>query len=140
MFMNAVRKYMSGSFVSVFCDEDEAELALGFANRSAALVHLGDHDRALIDIDQALENGYPLDLRFKLSERKAKCLSSLGRPTAEIVQACQSALLDLETGASAARLDPAKKATLDQEVHKLMEEAQSGHSGRKGMTKCLSVI
>lgn len=95
-------------------------MALGFANRSAALVHLSDHGRALIDIDQALESGYPLDLRFKLAERKAKCLSALHRPPAEVAEACRIAL---GSAANSIRLDNVKREQFNLEVKRLMEDA-----------------
>ena len=95
-------------------------MALGFANRSAALVHLSDHGRALIDIDQALESGYPLDLRFKLAERTAKCLSALHRPPAEVAEACRIAL---DSAANSIRLDNVKREQFNLEVKRLMEDA-----------------
>lgn len=106
--------------------DDTEELALAFANRSAALVHLSDHGRALIDIDQALENGYPSDLRYKLLERRARILSALHRPAEEVIQACQSALESLRNLA-----DPVKRDQMELEVKRLLEDVAQNKQGSK---------
>lgn len=94
------------------------ELALALANRSAALFHLLDYARALVDIEEALDSGYPLDLRFKLLERKAKCLVALQRPTSETVAACRATLQSLAD----ASLDAAKRDQLQRELTRMIEE------------------
>lgn len=50
-----------------------AELAVIFANRSAALHHMGRNELSLRDIHRALELGYPDDMEYKLRERQARC-------------------------------------------------------------------
>ncbi|XP_066552066.1 protein-lysine N-methyltransferase SMYD4 isoform X2 [Amia ocellicauda] len=59
-------------------DPGTEELALCFANRSAALVHLALYKECLADIRRALSNGYPKPLEPKLLARQADCLSQLG--------------------------------------------------------------
>jgi len=56
----------------------EAALALG--NRSAVLAESERFQEAVEDINVALDHfHYPLDLQFKLFERKGKCLSCIGK-------------------------------------------------------------
>lgn len=95
---------------------------MAFANRSAALVHLADYQRALIDIDQALASGYPSELRYKLAERQAKCWVALKRPTEQVLQACQTALKDV----GESRLDDVKRAQFERDIKLLMEQTTNG--------------
>lgn len=44
-----------------------------FANRSAALHHMGRYELCLRDTNRALELGYPPELEYKLRERQARC-------------------------------------------------------------------
>eukprot|EP00918_Siedleckia_nematoides_P050098 GHVU01109647.1.p1 GENE.GHVU01109647.1~~GHVU01109647.1.p1 ORF type:complete len:726 (+),score=102.33 GHVU01109647.1:94-2178(+) len=53
--------------------ENENLLAMAYANRSAALLHLKKFELCLRDIDLALGSGYPEDSRYKLYDRQAKC-------------------------------------------------------------------
>ncbi|XP_042735615.1 SET and MYND domain-containing protein 4 isoform X3 [Lagopus leucura] len=55
------------------------EVALCFANRSAALFHLGRFEVCLEDIARAESHGYPDRLLPKVLLRKAECLLRLGR-------------------------------------------------------------
>lgn len=57
---------------------DVNTLSISYANRSAALYHMGLHNDALLDIDRATANSYPEEMRYKLLERKAKCLRQIG--------------------------------------------------------------
>ncbi|CAL4069982.1 unnamed protein product [Meganyctiphanes norvegica] len=70
-------------------------LSLGYANRSAVLVELGQYALALNDVDRALALGYPKEKRHKLQERRAKCLISLGKQN-EAVDGLESAIEDLK--------------------------------------------
>ena len=58
---------------------DSKEISLAFANRSAVTYSLRDFSDALKDINRALKGDYPDHLKFKLWERKGKCLFELGR-------------------------------------------------------------
>ncbi|NXF53300.1 SMYD4 protein, partial [Oceanites oceanicus] len=55
------------------------EVSLCFANRSAALFHLGRFEVCLEDIARAESHGYPDRLLPKVLLRKAECLLCLGR-------------------------------------------------------------
>uniref|UniRef100_A0A8V1ANJ6 SET and MYND domain containing 4 n=1 Tax=Gallus gallus TaxID=9031 RepID=A0A8V1ANJ6_CHICK len=55
------------------------EVALCFANRSAALFHLGHFEVCLEDIARAESHGYPDRLLPKVLLRKAECLLRLGK-------------------------------------------------------------
>lgn len=62
-----------------FAPTDSEELALAFANRSAVSFSLGRFEDSIIDIDRALLKNYPEHLKYKLHERKGKCLLNVGR-------------------------------------------------------------
>ena len=51
------------------------------ANRSQVLYELGQYSLALLDIELALENGYPALLRYKLWARQGGCRQALGDTT-----------------------------------------------------------
>ncbi|XP_050077242.1 SET and MYND domain-containing protein 4-like [Anopheles maculipalpis] len=53
--------------------ENVQEKSIILANRSAALYHLEKYDLALRDIQRALDNQYPSQMMYKLTERKARC-------------------------------------------------------------------
>ncbi|KAM5274434.1 SET and MYND domain-containing protein 4 [Ctenodactylus gundi] len=55
------------------------DCSLCYANRSAALFHLGHYQTCLEDIIRAQMHGYPERLQPKLTLRKAECLVTLGR-------------------------------------------------------------
>lgn len=104
---------------------------MSFANRSAALVHLNDPRRALVDIEQALALGnYPIDLQYKLEERRAKCLLALGRPVNQILSACESARLCFKQSRLLSKDEqPAKRQEqFEREIQRLVEEAQRDRS------------
>ncbi|XP_063058649.1 SET and MYND domain-containing protein 4 [Engraulis encrasicolus] len=56
---------------------DSEQLALCYANRSAALFHLRRYQECLEDISRALEHGYPSHLQPKLLSRRAQCQACL---------------------------------------------------------------
>ncbi|XP_023931505.1 SET and MYND domain-containing protein 4 [Lingula anatina] len=60
-------------------NKSSPELALGYANRSAVLYHMGKYEACLNDINRALDNGYPQNLIYKLLYRKAQCHCALNR-------------------------------------------------------------
>ncbi|KAM8999181.1 SET and MYND domain-containing protein 4 isoform X2 [Sarcophilus harrisii] len=72
------------------------EMALCFANRSAAFFHLAQYETCLEDIGRAQRHGYPERLRPKLMLRKAECLVALGRQ-----QEAALAVRDLEQSGAA---------------------------------------
>ncbi|XP_004857205.1 SET and MYND domain-containing protein 4 isoform X2 [Heterocephalus glaber] len=72
------------------------DISLCYANRSAALFHLGQYETCLNDIIRALVHGYPERLKPKVMLRKAECLVTLGR----LKEASQT-ISDLESNVSA---------------------------------------
>ncbi|XP_048093055.1 SET and MYND domain-containing protein 4 [Alosa alosa] len=52
---------------------DSEQLALCYANRSAALFHLASYQESLEDIGRALAHGYPAQLQPKLLTRREQC-------------------------------------------------------------------
>ena len=52
---------------------------MGYANRSAALLHMEEYRLCLQDIEAALSAGYPARLRYKLLDRRATCQLKLGQ-------------------------------------------------------------
>ena len=97
----------------LFSTDDSVELAYGFANRSAVLFHLKDHDACLKDIARALKAGYPVELQYKLFDRKAKCLRALKR-----YQQVGDVYHNLAESLKHAKLDEAKLAQYQNEITK----------------------
>ncbi|XP_032304349.1 SET and MYND domain-containing protein 4 isoform X3 [Coturnix japonica] len=75
-YRDAARLY---SQAAAFEPPHSPEVALCFANRSAALFHLGYFEVCLEDIARAESHGYPNRLLPKVLLRKAECLLRLGR-------------------------------------------------------------
>ncbi|XP_074244450.1 SET and MYND domain-containing protein 4 isoform X3 [Saimiri boliviensis] len=67
------------------------DMSLCYANRSAALFHLGQYETCLKDIIRAQTHGYPERLQPKIMLRKAECLVALGR-----LQEARQTISDLE--------------------------------------------
>lgn len=72
------------------------DISLCYANRSAALFHLGQYETCLKDIVRALMHGYPERLLPKMILRKAECLVNLGR-----LQEAKQTISDLESNLTA---------------------------------------
>ncbi|KAL5241356.1 hypothetical protein ACI65C_008766 [Semiaphis heraclei] len=71
---NALNQY---SLAVLHCPQTKdwrIQLSIVYANRSACLYHLKNYDLAISDIQRAIDNGYPKDLRYKVYDRKARCL------------------------------------------------------------------
>ena len=54
-------------------------LSFAYANRSVLLVDMNQHQPALDDISSSVRYGYPDSKKYKLFERKCKCLIALGK-------------------------------------------------------------
>lgn len=67
------------SVSAAFAPIDSEELALAFANRSAVTFSMKEYTDCIKDIDRALKEKYPEHLRYKLYERKGKCLKGIGK-------------------------------------------------------------
>ncbi|XP_075232521.1 protein-lysine N-methyltransferase SMYD4-like [Lycorma delicatula] len=77
-YSNALFKY-SKSVLKCPQDNGESlqELAIVLANRFAVFYHIGEHQKALDNINAAFESGYPSSLYYKVYDRKARCLLAL---------------------------------------------------------------
>ena len=96
--------------------ENSRTFSLSAANRSLALVRLDKNGEALEDISLALEAGYPEENRYKLLERRAKCLLHLGQYR-EAEESLRSGLVSLgETGGDKERLRAREKMKSELEV------------------------
>ncbi|XP_066119160.1 SET and MYND domain-containing protein 4 isoform X3 [Saccopteryx bilineata] len=87
-YMGATLLYSKGISHSRPNSED---ISLCYANRSAALFHLGQYETCLKDILRAQMHGYPERLQPKMMLRKAECLVTLGR-----LQEASQVISDLE--------------------------------------------
>lgn len=92
-YMGAAVLYSKGVSHSGPNTED---ISLCYANRSAALFHLGQYETCLKDIIRAQTHGYPERLQPKMMLRKAECLVTLGR-----LQEASQAISDLECNLTA---------------------------------------
>ena len=59
-------------------DEKGTAHVMALACRSAALFHLEHYRDSINDINEAIKQGYPVKLKYKLEERKGKCLGHIG--------------------------------------------------------------
>ena len=97
-----------------------SELALGFGNRSAVLLQMKKHKECIEDIELALKYGYPEDLKYKLLDRKGRCLMELGKfKEAGVVFQSLREILD------STKLNLAQKTTIKASIEKKIEECAS---------------
>ncbi len=75
-FLQAICSYTESA---KFAPQESEALALAYANRSAVLLHLGEDVAVMQDLDRALAGKYPVEKRYKLLERRTKCLLNLGQ-------------------------------------------------------------
>ncbi|XP_045176137.1 SET and MYND domain-containing protein 4-like [Mercenaria mercenaria] len=92
---------------------DTSALALALANRSAVLCHRKLYQPCLVDIQAAIDYGYPENLRYKLYERRGKCHYQMGHKQ-EAISAFKSA----KTAVHQAELDQTKRNNLINEYDK----------------------
>lgn len=90
-YKSAVQEYTESV---IYAADSSVQLALAYANRSAALFKLKKYEDCIKDIDRALNSGYPDKLKTKLLKRKGLCLTRLGSPEADSL--FQEALLWLD--------------------------------------------
>jgi SET and MYND domain-containing protein len=95
------------------------ELGLAFANRSAALYHLGQYQAACDDINMALQHKYPKHLEYKLVLRKAQSMIRLAQYKEGLValEHCESAL-------DISKLTEEKKRAVVKDIAALKTEAE----------------
>ncbi|KAI1287239.1 SET and MYND domain-containing protein 4 [Halotydeus destructor] len=89
LYLQSLEAYSQAAIWAKFEDRKTAEsdLAIAFANRSAALVKLNRFEEALEDIQLASNHGYPQDKMAKLNNRKAVCEESIKRSAIEAERA-----------------------------------------------------
>ncbi|KAF5892340.1 SET and MYND domain-containing protein 4, partial [Clarias magur] len=71
-YTSAAQYYSQGV---CYAEKNTEQLSLCYANRSAALFHLGLYTKCLEDIQQAFDEGYPSHLQCKLLDRRTRCTS-----------------------------------------------------------------
>ncbi|KAM9455648.1 SET and MYND domain-containing protein 4 isoform 2-T2 [Clarias gariepinus] len=71
-FTSAAQYYSQGV---CYAEKNTEQLYLCYANRSAALFHLGLYTKCLEDIQHAFDEGYPSHLQCKLLDRQTRCTS-----------------------------------------------------------------
>ncbi|XP_011842672.1 PREDICTED: SET and MYND domain-containing protein 4 [Mandrillus leucophaeus] len=100
------------------------DMSLCYANRSAALFHLGQYETCLKDISRAQTHGYPERLQPKIMLRKAECLVALGR-----LQEASQTVGDLERNFTATpTLADVPRQTLQRNLHHLKTKLQEKES------------
>ncbi|KAI8429547.1 hypothetical protein MSG28_000178 [Choristoneura fumiferana] len=107
----AVQKGEWGKALKMYSDSMVKSYPSSFANRSAALNHVGLHEEALTDIRRCLALGYPRHLRYKVTERRARCLLVLKR-NQEAIAAFQDTIVALDDAANLAK-DKKQKMVAD---------------------------
>lgn len=77
----------------------DENLALAYANRSAIFFQKRLFPQCLSDIELALKNGYPDNLKLKLYERKAECYANTGRlkEAIEFIEGLLKTPLEMDT-------------------------------------------
>ncbi len=100
--------------------DGSSTLSIGFANRSAALFRKGWTNLALLDIERAFAGNYPEDIRYKLYDRKGKCLKVLGN-TKEAFESFNRALDCLQS----CNLGGKKLAGVKKDLDYELKECQS---------------
>lgn len=100
------------------------DISLCYANRSAALFHLGQYEACLKDIVRADVHGYPERLQPKVMLRKTECLVILGR-----LQEARQTITDLESSLAAKpTLVPSSHQILQRNLHHLKMKIQEKES------------
>lgn len=103
-------------------EKETEELSIILANRSAALNHLVQYEDTLADIKRCLDLGYPRHLRYKVLERKARCLLVLKR-NQEAITAFQDTISALD---DASKLDKEKKQKMLTDSKLMLEILHKG--------------
>lgn len=78
LYQEALEKYSQA--IELAPGQETEELALGYANRSAAFFHLNQITDCLKDIDEALRLNYPLERCYIIFGRRILCLKAINRP------------------------------------------------------------
>lgn len=73
---NSIQALLNYTKSVAFAPTQSKELAYAYANRSAALLDLGRFHECLLDINRALRENYPDNLKKKLLDRKKTCVAN----------------------------------------------------------------
>ncbi|XP_071516427.1 SET and MYND domain-containing protein 4-like [Panulirus ornatus] len=111
-------------------DDTYGSLALGYANRSAVLLELGQYEKCIKDIDMAFRYGYPKMLHSKLAERKAKCLIAQNKGT-EAEELLKSSLEALDALSLDETKSKASRDSLYQLLHQCQQDERSDRSSKE---------
>jgi len=118
--LEAVRMFGEAARVAPVSEKGQGrDLSLAIANRSAALVRLGRSRLALMDIQLALDCGYPKDMRYKLYERKVKIAVQL-----KLRELYHEALAELREALPVAALEEGKKEQMERTAEALIAELE----------------
>nr|XP_019611081.1 PREDICTED: SET and MYND domain-containing protein 4 [Rhinolophus sinicus]XP_019611082.1 PREDICTED: SET and MYND domain-containing protein 4 [Rhinolophus sinicus]XP_019611083.1 PREDICTED: SET and MYND domain-containing protein 4 [Rhinolophus sinicus] len=123
-YMGATVLYSKGVSHSRPNTED---ISLCYANRSAALFHLGQYETCLKDIIRAQMHRYPERLQPKLMLRKADCLVTLGR-----LQEASQTISDLERNLAA---NPTLAASQFQNLQRTLSRLKMKVQERENLTE-----
>ena len=102
------------------------QLALALGNRSATLMQMHKFDACAADVDLALATGFPSHLRYKLLDRKGRCLAKSGNAPGA-VEALNAAIASLE-------VTNLKEAERERITNVCLKEIQECH-GASGCTE-----
>ena len=91
--------------------------ALAIANRSAVFWQLDKIDECLLDIQLAIDSGYPAELKYKLLDRKGRCYLKIGRMK-EARNAFNKALQHVEK----VQFEGTKKADIQKHIGEELEK------------------
>ncbi|CAL4060325.1 unnamed protein product [Meganyctiphanes norvegica] len=92
-------------------------LSLGYANRSAVLLELKQHEKCISDINRAIQLGYPKLNQCKILERKAKCYIALNKP-----QQARTILEEYLNTVGNSNIDSQKCTDINVSIRKLINE------------------
>jgi tetratricopeptide (TPR) repeat protein len=116
-YNNCIRKVPLG--LATDSPEGKKELALAYGNRSAVLCYLKNYEECLVDIDLALECGFPEELHFKLYDRQGMCYQEL-KKKAEAIASFKKASVSLQQS----KLDESKKLNWENDIKTQVEACQ----------------
>lgn len=98
-----------------------SDLSVILANRSAALYHMGQHERSLDDIREAIRLKYPEELRYKIEERRARCFLAL-KMNAKAIDYFRIALKSLDQ----AKITDERKYKLETDIRVMLTLMDKG--------------
>lgn len=100
-----------------------SQLSLAFANRSAVLFEMNQYKSALADAERALIFGYPPSKKYRLQERKAKCLQAMGK-----MEEANAVLEETLSALDAISLDEKEATAVKNSISKLKSKCNNKQS------------